>query len=307
MQLLQKRGDLVGVQPQGVGQAGGLDPDRDARPVLAEGQLDEPRQVGDDEGAHAFDVRPRDREIARRDLVAVTAQFLLQEERVERRQLVDQCHHLEIMVDRVRGRGKAADHFPPSGLADQQRAAAKAEVAGRERDNELRRALAAVAEQIGLIRPQAVLEQEGGVEDGAAEQRSFAVLGAPTVLRFHSDEIEHARCRGAPVEHREAAVGAACRARSGFDAFDGEHLTTPWLLCSPLPSGEGGRARSAWAPAIVNNAVRIGPPLAASTIFHNPGIAYCDGLTAYENQFRQSYLNIISFSWGSSWKIPNLN
>ena len=125
-------------------------------------------------------------------MVVVPPQVLPQQERIERRQAIQQPQDGKVMVKRAAVGAGLPQQIHPSTLTNKERLAAKRQIAALERNYDLGRRGPVVVKHIGLVRPQPVLQNHRGIEHAVAEQRTVGPVRAPDVLGGDREQVQHA-------------------------------------------------------------------------------------------------------------------
>jgi hypothetical protein len=136
---------------------------------------------------------------------------LAQQERVERRQLVDRLEHGHVAREVREVAAQLLEDVEPADLGDEQRAAAEAKVRALERDDQLGRGVADAVERLALGIAQAVAHDDRAVEAGGGEERGVLVLRDAGVAGGERGEIQDTAGRRGPFQ---AAQTAECPIRS---------------------------------------------------------------------------------------------
>ena len=98
-------------------------------------------------------------------------------------------------------------------LVDEDEAAAGLQVGAVDRDHHLGRHLAAAGEGVGLVAPQPVLDDQGGVQRRGAEHGALGPVVGLAVFVIDLEQVQYARGRGAAAQMFQIADGAISHGR----------------------------------------------------------------------------------------------
>ena len=178
---------------------------RTIRVGLAGRHLHQAAQFARHEIMHAFLVARRNGEIAIGHGDVMVAQMLAHQEGVQRRHRVQKTQHAQVALHVFGGViARLFQGLDKAALVNEERAAAGAQIIQVEGNDDLGHHRTGGVEEVCLVRADAVLENERGVEDGRGEKRLGAMLGRFAVDARHLAQIEHAAGRGAAQRLEES-------------------------------------------------------------------------------------------------------
>jgi hypothetical protein len=145
------------------------------------------------EGEHPAAVGFRQLEVAARGLQIEATQLLAQQERIERRRLIEYRQGAQVAAGVVdRDPKRLRERFLELALADENVARAETEIVRLDRHHDLRRRAARRRELIGLAAPETMLDDDRSVQRRMLEHRRGRILGQMTLEFPDRPQIEHA-------------------------------------------------------------------------------------------------------------------